>query len=131
MPGADGGFVKRGGDAVTREELLGETAAGEVAAVRHQHVIAGFYAGEQRAGHRGEAAGKRQRAIAAFQFRHRVFQRQHARHIDDAVGRHLFIAIPALLDIALLGHRFEQHGGGAMDGEVDGADSELAASRPS
>ena len=83
-------------------------------------MVAGFHAGQQRTADRRQAAGVCERAKAAFEFRHRVFQRQRLRHVENAVSGNLFVLFPAPLDFALMRHRFEQHRGSAMQGDANG-----------
>jgi hypothetical protein len=106
-------------DSKAAEKMGTEAPPRPVTTIWHQHMIASLDVSENRPRHRGKSAGKRHGAIAALEFRHCLLERKLVRHVDNAVSRHRFIALPGFLNSLHLLDAFEQHSGSAVHRRID------------
>jgi hypothetical protein len=106
-------------DAVGVEKRMHEVARGLVHAVGHQHVVAGLQVRQQHHADGRKAGGKEARAVGAFEFADRVFEREGGGRAACAVAEGALVAA-ARAGLAHGGHAVEQHGACAHQRRVDG-----------
>jgi hypothetical protein len=104
QPGFDVGRVggaERALDSVGAQELLGQVPHGLVHAVGQHHVVARLEVGQEDHRRCRQPRGEQAGAVAAFQFRHDVLQREAGRRALGPVGEQALV-VAALAHVAVL-----------------------------